>query len=215
MIFVYDIILNWCSDKIYDYFEWEKTDKIDHIKRIPLFRVGKGIINDFINNNIFIDEEFNSKIYNMTEIYLQSSVNKVPYAFMITDGISVLAVKTEKNGIVKFKSKLLLNEEEEILCISSKLKVTNILYKKRMKIKKDNFLTRKELLVKKYLLKELENAYKSNDFDKINYIYMEYAKKEEKLPEKAYKELVSDLNKEITEEHFKLYDLLQMIGSNN
>lgn len=31
MLYIYDILLNWCRDKLYDFFEWEKTDKLEHV----------------------------------------------------------------------------------------------------------------------------------------------------------------------------------------
>ena len=215
MIFIYDIVLNWCSERLYDFFEWEDTDKIDHIKRIPLFRVDKEVINDFINNEIFIDKDFCFKIYNMTENYLQSTVHKVPYAFLITDGITILAVKTDKEGKVLYKSKLLLSEEEEIICISTKLKKISIIYSKRNKHIEESFLTRKEITVRDYLIKELETSFIKKDYDKINYLYMEYTGKEETNIEKAYRFLINNLKKSIDDKYFKLYELLQMIGSNN
>ena len=48
MIYVYDILLNWNKEVAYDFFEWEKTDKLDHIKKIPLFKVKKGIKKNII-----------------------------------------------------------------------------------------------------------------------------------------------------------------------
>ena len=45
MLYIYDILLNWCRDKLYDFFEWEKTDKLEHVKKIPLIRVERGLIN--------------------------------------------------------------------------------------------------------------------------------------------------------------------------
>ena len=58
MIYVYDILLNWSNDRLYDFFEWEKTDKLEHIKRIPLFKVDKGIVSKFIYKNIKIEQNF-------------------------------------------------------------------------------------------------------------------------------------------------------------
>ena len=137
MLYIYDILLNWCKDKLYDFFEWEKTDKLDHIKKIPLFRVERGIVNKFINKNIKISESFVSRVYNLTEVYTSKKVDKVPYAFLLTDGLMVLAIKTDKQGLVKYRSKLIIDEEEEILCISNKLDKVNIDYIEKGYIYKD------------------------------------------------------------------------------
>ena len=213
MTFIYDIILNWCKDKIYDFYEWESSDKIDHIKRIPLFKVKEKVINDIINYNVVIDEIFNKKIYNMTEVYKLSTTSKIQYAFLITDGISVLGLMTDKSGYVRYKSKLLIDEEEEIICISCKLNITDFNYIIKEKINNDEYFTRNELKVKKYLLKELERIYKENDADQLRYLYAEYFEKSESDIELIYNELKESLKTEVTDEHINLYNLLQLIGS--
>ena len=70
---------------------------------------------------IKLDESFPSKIYNLTEIYNSKNVTKVPYAILLTDGLSALAIKLDKSGNIKFRSKLLIDEEEEILCFCNRL----------------------------------------------------------------------------------------------
>ena len=32
MIYIYDLILNWCRDKKYEFFEWKENDEIEYIK---------------------------------------------------------------------------------------------------------------------------------------------------------------------------------------
>ena len=216
MIFIYDIVLNWCKDNVYDFFEWDSKDKLEHIKRIPLFKVDKDIIKDILYYNIQIDEEFNRKTFNMAESYTTSRVNKIPYAYLITDGISIIALKTDKFGNVEYKSKLLLEEEEEILCISSKLKKIDLNYKKNEKIfNNNNFMTRNEIKIKRVLKDELERIYKLKDFDMLKYLYTEYTDKEELDIENIYNFLKSSLEIEINENHFKLYNLLSLISNTN
>ena len=58
MTFVYDIYVNF-QNICYDFYEWNKKDKIMHVKKIPIFEIteenfGKIIINDNkIDNTIF------------------------------------------------------------------------------------------------------------------------------------------------------------------
>ena len=215
MMFIYDIILNWCKDTVYDFFEWDSKDKLEHIKRIPLFRVDKDIIKDILYNEIKIDQEFNSNTFNMTESYSLNKVIKVPYAYLITDGITILALKTDKYGNVKYKSKLLLEEEEEILCISTKLKKIDFKYTKKEMIFSEHFLTRTELKVKKFLLEEINRIYKTKDYQKLKYLYAEYTDKEEKNIDTLYKELINSLENGLNEKHYNLYNLLNLISSTN
>lgn len=215
MLYIYDILLNWCKDKLYDFFEWEKTDKLDHIKKIPLFRVERGIVNKFINKNIKISESFVSRVYNLTEVYTSKKVDKVPYAFLLTDGLMVLAIKTDKQGLVKYRSKLIIDEEEEILCISNKLDKVNIDYIEKGYIYKDDFSTRQERCIREFLLKEVENSYNNKDYAKLKYLYTEYSGSSKEDMDLIYKELTNSINLEINENHHKLYSLLQLTTNKN
>ena len=54
MIYVYDILLNWFEEKKnIEFFEWDPKDELEHIKRIPLFRVTKETMKEFMKNTIF------------------------------------------------------------------------------------------------------------------------------------------------------------------
>ena len=150
MIYIYDIIVNWSKDKLYDFFEWEKTDKLTHIKKIPIFKVEKGLINNFFYNNVKLDGLFVSKIYNATEVYSSKKVEKNPYACLLSDGFTVLAINTDKNGNVKYRSKLMVDEEEEIICISQKLNKTPIKITVGKQIDIPDYLTRNERKIQKF-----------------------------------------------------------------
>lgn len=211
MIYIYDILLNWNKNKLYDFYEWEKTDKLEHIKKIPLIRVNKGVIPNFYYNNIIIKGEVLDNIYNATESYSLKKVNKVPYAFVITDGSTALALKCDKSGKVIEKSKFIIDEEEEILCFTSRLKVYDIQYEIKEKTDNVSFLTRKEVKIKDFLLKEINDCYKQKDSDKLKYLYTECFGNVKDNIYDMYNELVSSLNKEITKSHQNLYGLLHLI----
>ena len=38
MNYVYDIYLN-LNNVLYDFFDWDKNDKLIHIKKIPIFKI--------------------------------------------------------------------------------------------------------------------------------------------------------------------------------
>lgn len=218
MIFIYDILLNWCCNdtKLYEFFEWEKDDKFTHIKRIPLFKVKKEVLNDFIYNNVTMNKDFINKFYNLTETYNSNKVEKIPYAFLLTDGLSVIGVESDKEGNIKKKSRLIIDEEEEIICISSKLtKIEDFSYKINYKLNNEMFLTRKEIEVKKYLLNEITYIYNSHDYKKLKYLYSEYSNMEEVNSNEIYNNLINSINKEINDKHIELYNLLQLIGNKN
>ena len=215
MIYIYDILLNFCENKVYDFFEWEKSDKLSHIKRIPMFRVDKNIVNKFLDRKIKINESLISKIYNLTEEYTQKKVIKIPYAFIITDGISALALKSDKYGNIISRSKLIIDEEEEVICLSSKLDRINLVIENEIQILEENFLTREEEKVKSFLVGIIEKAYKNRDYEKLRYLYSEYSKESKDKIIDVYNELLDSVNKNLEPIHYDLYNLLQLTTNKN
>ena len=46
MNYIYDIYLNF-NKELYDFFDWNKSDKLTHIKMIPIFKVNEETIKSF------------------------------------------------------------------------------------------------------------------------------------------------------------------------
>ena len=50
MIYIYDILLNFIDGKrMYEFFEWNSEDVVEHIKRIPMFCVSDRVMEDILN----------------------------------------------------------------------------------------------------------------------------------------------------------------------
>ena len=43
MNYIYDVYLN-LNDTLYDFFDWNKNDKLMHIKKIPIIMVSNDVI---------------------------------------------------------------------------------------------------------------------------------------------------------------------------
>lgn len=187
MNYIYDILLNF-NKEIYDFYEWNKIDKITHIKKIPIFRIKGRNLKEIINNNIMFNKEFLDKIKNKTEIF--SHKNKIiKYAFLLTDSKSIIAININNNILY---SKLLLEEEMDSLIIASKLKEINIEYK--IKSKKIVILkTRKEIALEKNILKEINK----NNIEELKYIYFEYFNKRCNDIKIIKKELIKEINNSV------------------
>lgn len=214
MIFVYDIVLNWCRDNLYNFYEWRKSDNIEYIKRIITIKVSKKTMIDFLNYKIVLDKSILSKVHYLTEIYVENDIKKLPCSFIVTDGIEVLAIKANEKGAITYRSKLLLTEEDEVLCVSSRLKVMDIKYTIKEKRESTVRLTRKELKIKNFLFEEINRLKKIKDYDMIKYLYSEYSEKEISDSNNAYRLLIDSLN-DINENHFVIYNILNMIKSKN
>lgn len=208
MTYIYDILLNWNNaNALYEFYEWEQQDNMEHIKKIPIFKVDSKTMDDFLKKEIKIELEFLNKIKNTTELYKNK---RILFASLFTDGFQVLAMLFNEKGTALFKSHLLLDEEEDILSISKRIKPININYQSGKNYTKDPFSTRKDELIKAFLKREIHSCYTMKKQEKLNYIYIEYfGQKKEETKEEMYENLLKSLN-QIDEKHLQLYNLLKL-----
>ena len=204
MIYIYDILLNFQKD-IYEYYEWKKEDLFVHIKRIKLFKISSLQLEDFFNYSIRIDISFLNTICNATELYRKSNIE---YAALFTDGYRVLGIMFDNKGKSISKSRLLLEEEEEIIRISDRLKDYDIVYK-NVKRSKKYLCTREEKTQREYLLKHIKNLYKKKNYSFIEYLYLEYFGDVLNNTNDMYQELITSLNT-LTTKHKALIETLKL-----
>jgi len=215
MIYVYDMILNWTDeDEVYEFFEWELNDDIEHIKRMPLFKVSSDLFDDLFNCEFKVDNEFLKKIYNLTERYTNNSVDKINYAVLLTDGIRVLAIEFDELGNSIYRSRMLLDEEQDVIVLSNKLENYNLNIIKGKRRTNNVFMTRLERNIKKTLTAEIHNGYKIHNYDKLKYLYFELFGKEQDDIELIYNKLLESIDKGINYTHNKLYEVIKLSYQN-
>lgn len=198
MNYIYDILLNF-NNIPYDIFEWNKDDKILHIRKIPLIKLSTIDLSNLVNKKVIIDKEFLIKIYKRTEQYNKKVLD---YAFLATDGKMVIAFKIEQNKI-KY-SQLFLDEEMEVLDFSSNLNVSSIKYQIITDKKIDYLQTRNQQYIKKFIYNQLK---KINDSDKLNFLYLECFNKKSN---DTLKDIYYELDHNFENVYIKLYKVLKM-----
>lgn len=207
MTYVYDIILNF-NDKLYDFYEWEKNDNYLHIKKVNVIRVNSKIYNEILDNKVKFNGSFWLTLLNKCEYYDKRVVKTLPYVFLLTDTYRTMALMLNDNlEVIKYSS-LLLDEEEEVNEISSRIPLIKLEYN-IIKENSRNDLTRNEELVCHYIINDLKETYENKDFAKLRYLYYEYFNIESNDLEKNYQELLLTL-KEFNHRHYKLYNLIQL-----
>ena len=164
MNYVYDIYLNF-NKTAYDFFEWEKNDKITHIKKIPIYKINSKFFRLIVNNNVKFDIMFLKKIYNKTELFRNS---KIEYATLLCDENNIIGIILNKDGIGTLKSFLFIDEELEVLDEIKDIKKENInikiINKNKIELK-----TRNDIKIEKFINREINNI----DPNKFKYIYYE------------------------------------------
>lgn len=215
MIYIYDLVLNWTDqDRVYEFFEWELNDEIEHIKRIPLFKIEASLFDEVFHYNIMVDKEFLNKIYNLTEKYTNVGVEPIAYSCVLTDGIRVIAIEFDDEGKSIYRSRMLLDEEQDVLVLSNKLSPYKISFNKTSYRNSISFITRRESEIRKLLTLEINNSYKNGNFDKLKYLYFEFFGKENNDIDTVYKKLLQSIDKEINYNHNKLYEVIKLSYQN-
>ena len=98
MTYVYDLLLNF-NPKLYEFYEWEKDDKLSHIKRIYLIKISSIAYNDLLDKNIKLNDDFLLNIFNKTEYFENRNVKNIPYAILITDTYRVMGIMFDMNAL--------------------------------------------------------------------------------------------------------------------
>ena len=205
MVYVYDIVLN-LNDELLEFFEWEDSDKIKYIKKVPLVKTDDTFIYNLIKNNIKLEDNFIDSIKNKTVYYDNKEKNYPIIIFANGDLAIALLIKDNKTFLY---SRLLLDEEYEVMNIASRLSTTKMNYIVINKKDINNNLTREERRIKYVLLNEIKYLYNNNKLDKLNYYYYEYFNELINNKEDVYKKLISSLNK-IDDKHLKLLEVVNL-----
>lgn len=209
MTYIYDVLLNFNDDeRLLEFFEWNSSDVLEHYKKINLIRITRKQMEDILNYKIKVSEDFLHRIKNTSISYSKNSSSK--YAILVSDLNKVIGLDFNNKGEIISKSSLLLDEEEDIIDECYDLYTENIPYEKIKKYKKELFLTREEEKKKKYLLKELEILYQDRNIDKLNYLYEELFSKDDLSFENKYLKIKESLEKEYSNKHSNLYDIVRL-----
>ena len=154
MNYIYDVVLNF-QDELIEFYEWSSEDTIDHIKRIPIFRVTSQNLNDLVNKNIKINNDFIQKIKNKTKCYRKT--NDLKYSALFTDLNRVVGIEFTSEGNNICRSSLLLDEEETIILECRFDLVEKLYYQVNSKVN-INFLTRQENKKTKLYFKRIRKS---------------------------------------------------------
>lgn len=188
---IYDILLNFQAN-LYDFYEWNIMDDIDHIKKIPIFKISNKCLNEVRKNQVIFSNEFLDCIQNKTEYFSDHGVKKIKYACLISDGKEILGLKIDNK--IEY-SRLLIDEEMDVLEIISRFNETNIPYKVDTPNNEIPLITRKQLESQKFLETQLHLLYQDDNVEKLKYIYYECFNEKEESKEAMISKLEMEKNK--------------------
>lgn len=164
MNYIYDIYAN-INKKYYDIYDWQKKDKIIHIKKIPIFKIKSSDLQKFIKDEIKLDETFVKIIKNKTEFF-NNNLNSNFCAF--TDTRDEIIIKISNNGNIIGKSSIHFTDRYNATNAFKKINLSNIDYKITKVIPLDSE-NRYEKIRRNFLMKNIDILSK----EKLTYLYFE------------------------------------------
>ena len=191
MDYIYDIVLNFQSE-YYDFYEWNSKDKIINVKRVPIYK---------ISHKDYLNIKYHNTIIEKTSLPKQSKI------FLLTSGIEVMGILTDKQGKVIKKSSLIFEESDDILKDHDEIKKVNIKYQI---IKKNdiNIVSRIKKEKNNYISYYLKNIDKQKDEYLMKYLYFDIFNTEENNIDIVYNRLLELSQKNID----KIYESINRIN---
>lgn len=209
MNYYYDIILNWSENNIYNFYEWNDFDYLELIKKIPFIKIKHKTLVDIWGNNIKVNQEFLTNIKDKTLVSGKSSICKINYACLFTDGKNILAIEFNSNGESINRSKLLIDDEINALEVAYSLKEEELLFEIINKIEESKIL-RQISDAKRLIALEINNLYQNQELSKLRYLFYEYKGKKCEDIELIYDSLNKELEKDFNEELFRIYNIIKL-----
>ena len=199
MNYTYEVMTNFKNNLI-DFFEWNNSDKIIMIKKIPIIKIETIDFKKLFSNNFSIKNEFLEKI-------------KVKNRFfcLLMDDSNVFAVEFNNKGVSIKKSSLLVDEELDILENYYDIPTYNFEYQ-ILKKEPASLITRLEKTKIDFLNDKISKLKIPDDNTKIKYLYLECFETYELDSKKALNRLKTTLKRK--EYINNLYNFFQLLETN-
>ena len=210
MNYIYDILLNF-QDELFDFYDWNNSDNILHIRKIPIIKISEKNLYNIKNNKVMFDEKFLNNIKNRTEIFTSRQIKSLEYAFILSDGLYVLGILVQGQKVKK--SKMLIDEEIEALDLCERSSIQNINYKILRKEYQNDLKTREHIMMEKFIKRQIDKISVENDIEKLKYIYFECFNKKETNKNKIILKINSDIESN-NDNLLKLYKFFKLIQVN-
>lgn len=209
MDYYYDIYLNF-QDVYYKFYEWDKDDNIEYIKKIPLFHVDSKTYLNLLSKKIKVNDLFLKAIENKTKL----KQNKyLKYTSIFSDGKNSIALEFNDEGLVINKSSLILEDELNINEFMYNICLKKLDYEIVSKDKQTKEI-RQDLKIKRILKLEIEHMYQNKEYSKLKYIYLEWFDELIENIDMMYKNMLKRLKDNLTQKEYNIYELIKLSYNN-
>lgn len=202
MNYIFDIVLNF-HENYYNFFEWNRTDKIKNIYKISIYRITDNDIINLKNNKIQVNNSFINKIKEDNPKYKKNIC-------LVSNTKITLGLLFDSSGNLLKRSSLLFEEETEVNHIAKNLPLTKIEYLKNIKKEPQNTLRieQEKSEVLEIFIKELNDEYT------LKYLYYEYFNRECNNMKTIKNALLKELTSDWTNKKNNLYQIMNLLIKN-
>ena len=201
MSYIYDIALNF-QDEYYDFYEWNKKDKIINIKKTTVLKISESNYLSFKNNIVKVDKSFLDNI--------EKNPKDNNYITLITNGKTSMGIMLDEEGNLIKRSGLLFDEADEAVDFYREIKEVEVGYIINKKQIRNNFKARTILLKEKYITSFLNNE---KNINTLKYLYYDYFEKESTSDKTIKIDLLNEINKPWNNKQNKLYSAIKLLNS--
>lgn len=202
MNYIFDIVLNFHKN-YYNFFEWNRTDKIKNIYKISIYRISDNDLIDLKYNQIKVSDSFINKIK-------EDNPKNKKIICLVSNTKTTTGLLFDNSGNLLKRSSLLFEEETEANNISKTLPITKIEYQQNSKVNQTNIIRiekeKKELL--ENFIKDLTDEYT------LKYLYYEYFNEECDNLSTIKKILLKELDSEWSLKKNNLYQIINLLSKN-
>lgn len=110
MINIYDVVLNF-NKNFYEVYEWNNTDNIVNIRKLPIFKVSDEILINFKYNDIILSNNSLEYLINNTFFYKDIELKEIN--IIVTNGKCAIGLNFDNKGVLLGRSAMLFDEESE------------------------------------------------------------------------------------------------------
>lgn len=190
MNYYYDVLLNFNDDYLWNFYEWEETDPLLFVKKIPVFYVNSETIKDFCIYHVKVEEDFLNQLVNKT-IY-QNNQDDIYASFLLSDSKNSIGVCVDESGHVVGLSRLLLRDDNNLNEFIYTMTDTLLPYLVLEKRKNDHVFRQYEKM-KKSILLEVNTLREEKNYSKLRYFYYELMHQEEVNMEVMYENMLEEI----------------------
>jgi len=210
MNFIHNITLNFHKN-LYETYEWDSTDKLIHVKKIPIFKINKKDYFKIKNNVIQFKKDFLGKIFKQNQLMKENK--QMNYIFLVACDEDVIGLQLNKEGTVIKKSSILFEETKLILRTIHKINKTILKFDILKEENSNQYMTRLEKEKIQKIINLLQKLYSQNETEKLAYLYLECFNKVQKNKEIIFSELKKEISKK-NDSFYKTIDFFKLIKQN-